>query len=298
MNNYIQRLELELKSRGFSAKTIKSYLFHVSCFLSRLGTNTSQEEIQKYFVHLSEKSDPRTVNLRISAVKFFYRNVLKREIEVNYLKRPKRLPEVLTKEEMISILEAVTNPKHKLLLETIYGCGLRVSESSKLKKYDLRFNEGIMIIRAAKGNKDRLVMLPKTTGLKLKAYIESRADENPYVFDSARGGHVTIKTIQCILKNAAKKAGITKNAHVHTLRHSYATHLLEQGTDLRIIQKLLGHSDIRTTEIYTHISSKFISSIVSPVDTLTNTSTDTPNNPEVTAQSRITSQNRDVISYK
>ena len=184
------------------------------------------------------------------------------------MKRPKRLPEVLTKEETIAILKQIRNPKHRLLIETIYGCGLRVSEAAKLKKYDLRFNEGIILIKSAKGNKDRIVTLPKTTGVKLNAYIETRADNNPYMFDSNRGGHITIKTIQFILKKALKKTGIQKKAHVHTLRHSYATHLLEQGTDLRIIQRLLGHTNIKTTEIYTHVSTKLIKGIISPIDTL------------------------------
>lgn len=268
MDACIQKLELELKSRGFSAKTIKSYLFHVSCFLSRLGTCASQDEIQKYFVHLSEKSDPRTVNLRISAVKFFYRNVLKRDLDINYLKRPKRLPEVLTKEEVVAILNCIINPKHRLLLETVYGCGLRVSEAAKLKKVDIRFRDGLIFVRQGKGKKDRAISLPSTLSKRLESYLLLRNDDNPYVFDSARGGHLTVMSIQKIVDNAAKKAGINKNVHPHTLRHSYATHLLENGTDIRIIQRVLGHSDIRTTEIYTHVSTALIKNVKSPLDTL------------------------------
>jgi len=268
MENQIQKLELELKSRGFSAKTIKSYLFHISCFLNRLGTCASQDEIQKYFVCLSEKSDPRTVNLRISAVKFFYRNVLKRNLDINYLKRPERLPEVLTKNEVCQILNSISNAKHRLLIETVYGCGLRVSEASKLRKDDIRFREGIIFIRQGKGKKDRAVSLPSTLSKRLESYILLRSDNNQYVFDSARGGNLTTATIQKIVEKAANKADITKNVHPHTLRHSYATHLLENGTDIRIIQKLLGHSDIKTTEIYTHVSTALIKNIKSPLDTL------------------------------
>ena len=264
----IAKLELELKSRGLSRKTVKAYLFHASCFLKHMGTESSQEDVQRYFVDLSETMDPLTINLRISAVKFFYQNVLGHRLQINFMKRPKRLPEVLTKEETIAILNQINNPKHRLLIETIYGCGLRVSEASALKKQDIRFDENILMIRQAKGRKDRVVMLPKAIAYRLKSYIDARSDSNPYVFDSARGGHITIRTIQCILKSAIKKARITKNIHVHTLRHSYATHLLENGTDIRIIQRLLGHNDVRTTEIYTHISNAFIKSVKSPLDSL------------------------------
>ncbi len=266
--NITQKLELELKSKGYSKKTVKSYLFHVSCFLEELGNEPTQEEIQKYFVNMAGKKDPRTVNLRISAVKFFFKNVLGHELQLNFMKRPKRIPEVLTKEETISILNQITNPKHRLLIETIYGCGLRVSEATTLKKQDLRFDENILMIRQSKGRKDRVVMLPKAISCRLKAYLNVRADDNPCVFDSNRGGHLTVKSVQKIVKNATKKAGITKNVCVHTLRHSYATHLLENGTDLRIIQQLLGHANIKTTEIYTHISTALIKSVKSPLDSL------------------------------
>ncbi len=268
MNQNIQKFELELKSRGYSKKTVKSYLFQVSCFLENLRPNPTQEEIQKYFVNMADKKDPRTVNLRISAVKFFFRTVLDRELQLNFMKRPKKIPEVLTKEETIVILNQITNPKHRLLIETIYGCGLRVSEATMLKKQDLRFDENILMIRQSKGRKDRFVMLPTSISSRMKSYICARADNNPYVFDSSRGGHLTVKSVQKIVKNATKKAGITKNVHVHTLRHSYATHLLENGTDLRIIQQLLGHSNIKTTEIYTHISTALIKNVKSPLDNL------------------------------
>ncbi|NOQ37735.1 tyrosine-type recombinase/integrase [archaeon] len=264
----IAKLELELKSRGMSEKTVKAYLYHTSSFLKHIRTEPSQEDIQKYFIKLAETIDPLTVNLRISAVKFFYLNVLKQEFDINFMKRPKRIPEVLTKEETIDILNQINNIKHRLLIETIYGCGLRVSEAATLKKKDLRFKEGIIYLRQAKGKKDRFVMLPKSISLRLESYIEARADKNPYVFDSGRGGRLTTSTIQKIMKNAVKKAGIKKNVHPHTLRHSYATHLLENGTDIRIIQRLLGHNDVRTTEIYTHISNAFIRTVNSPLDFL------------------------------
>ncbi|MCK5233544.1 MAG: tyrosine-type recombinase/integrase [Candidatus Aenigmarchaeota archaeon] len=268
MNRHIQNLELELKSRGYSKKTIKSYLFHVSEFLNKTGTKPKHEEIQKYFVNMAEKSDPQTVNLRIAAVKFFYGRILKQEIIINYMKRPKRLPEVLTKEETIAILKQIRNPKHSLLIETIYGCGLRVSEATDLKKQDLRFDENILMIRQSKGRKDRATSIPASISKRLEHYLAARNDINRYVFDSSRGGRLTASSIQKIVKAATKKAGIKKNIHPHTLRHSYATHLLENGTDIRIIQRLLGHNDLRTTEIYTHISNALIKTVKSPLDFL------------------------------
>ncbi len=269
MDNLLQKLEIELKSRGFSRKTMKSYMFHTSCFLKRMGMQAPQEEIQTYFACLSEKMDPRTVNLRISAVKFFYKNVLGKEILITFLKRPKRVPEVLTKNEVQKLITAASNTKHRLIIETIYGCGLRVSEAAKLKKDDVRFEEGILFVRQGKGNKDRVVSLPSTLSKRLESYILLRNDENSYVFDSARRGRLTEATIEKIVNKAASIAGIIKNVHPHILRHSYATHLLENGTDIHIIQKLLGHSDVRTTEMYTHVSTALIKNIRSPLDTLT-----------------------------
>lgn len=268
MDELISKLEIDLRSRGFSAKTIKSYMFHTSCFLKRLGAQAEHSEIQRYFAALSEKMDPRTVNLRISAVKFFYKNVFGKELALNFLKLPKRIPEVLTKDEVAAILNSINNPKHRLLLETVYGCGMRVSEAAKLKKDDIRFNENLIFIRQGKGNKDRTVSLPLTLSKRLESYLILRNDCNPYIFDSARGGHLTTKSIQKIMENATQKAGILKNVHVHTLRHSYATHLLENGTDIHIIQRLLGHEDVKTTQLYTHVSNALIKNIRSPLDTL------------------------------
>jgi integrase/recombinase XerD len=251
MDELIGKLEIELRSRGFSKKTIKAYLFHVSRFLAFVNVGAPDDEVKKYFAELSGRMGPRTINQRISAVKFFYRNVVGRGIRVSFMKRPKTIPEVLTKCEVQKMISAIANTKHRLLIETVYGCGLRVSEAANLKKCDLRFEEGILFVRCGKGGKDRMVSLPLTLSKRLESYIGLRNDENPYVFDSARGGHITAATIQKIVVIAAKNAGIPRNIHTHTLRHSYATHLLEGGTDIRIIQRLLGHSNIRTTEIYT-----------------------------------------------
>jgi len=266
--NTLQQLETEMRSRGFSRRTVDSYLFHVSQFSKKVSPESTDEDTQKYFISLSERLDARTINLRISAVKFFYENVLGKELKINYMKRAKRLPEVLTKEEVSGIINSISNTKHRLLIETIYGCGLRVSEAIRLRKEDLRFNEGVLFVRQGKGRKDRIVTLPSAISSRLAAYLISRNDANPYTFDSSRGGHLSVKSAQKIVEKAVIKANIKKNVHVHTLRHSYATHLLEQGTDLRIIQKLLGHADIKTTQLYTQVSTALIKNVKSPLDTL------------------------------
>ena len=266
----MQKLELELKSRGFSKKTVKSYLFHTKKFLSKnpCFENINDHDLQKYIVSRTEKEDCLTTNLHIAAIKFFFRNVIGREIDLKYLKRPKRIPEVMTKNETIAILNQITNAKHRLLIETIYGCGLRVSEATKLKKIDLRFEEEILFVRSGKGKKDRAIPIPLSLTKRLEYYILARNDSNPYVFDSSRGGHLTTMSVQKIVEKAVEKSGLKKRIHPHTLRHSYATHLLENGTDIRIIQRLLGHNDMRTTEIYTHISNALIKSVNSPLDAL------------------------------
>lgn len=279
MNNLLIKLENEIKSRGFSGKTLKSYMFHVARFLSDVKIDPitiSDSDIQSYFLNIGNFMDPLTVNLRISAVKFFYREILGREFILNYVKRPKKLPEVLTKEETVRILKSISNTKHRLMIETVYGCGLRVSEVVRLKKDDVRFEEGVLFVREGKGMKDRVINFPTSLSSRLENYLNSRSDNNPFVFDSSRGGHLSIKSVQKVLERAVKKAGIAKNVHVHTLRHSYATHLLEQGTDLRIIQRLLGHSDIKTTQIYTHVSTATIKNVKSPLDTLDLISQDAP----------------------
>ena len=151
-------------------------------------------------------------------------------------------------------------------IKLLYGCGLRVSEIVNLKKEDVNFDECLIKVRLSKGKKDRFVKIPDSISKELISYCELL--DNKFLFESNRGGKLTTKTIQMIIKNACRKSGIKKKISPHSLRHSFATHLLEQGTDLRIIQKLLGHSDIKTTQIYTQISQASIKNIKSPLDNL------------------------------
>lgn len=228
----------------------------------------SEYEIKQYLVGLLDNEDPASVSQAISSIKFYYQTVYGRTLKIPYPRKHKKLPEVLTPEEVGRLLDAVENTKHHLLLELMYGCGLRVSEAVKLKKIQINFDEGLVTVREGKGRKDRHIALPKTIRKRLKAYLTARFDDNPHVFNTTRG-HLHVKSAQNIVEHAAKKADIKKNVTPHTLRHSFATHLLEQGTDLRIIQKLLGHSNIKTTQIYTQISTQLIKKVKSPLDDLT-----------------------------
>ena len=191
---------------------------------------------------------------------------MNKKISVPNPKKNNPIPFILTIEEVRRIIEVTSNIKHSLIIKILYGSGLRVSEIVNLKKEDLNFDEGLIHIRLAKGKKDRFVTIPLSIKEKLKNYCSLYSGN--YLFESNRGGKLTKDTIQKIVRNSAKKAEIKKRVYPHLLRHSFATHLLEQGTDLRIIQKLLGHSSIKTTQIYTQISQASIKNIKSPLDNL------------------------------
>jgi site-specific recombinase XerD len=191
---------------------------------------------------------------------------LNKKLKFQFQKKNKGLPNILTVYEVKKLIQVTNNPKHKLIIKIIYGTGLRVSEVVSLRKEDINFEENLIKVRLGKGKKDRFVKLPESIKLELKAICD--LTNSKYLFWSQRGGRLTTKTIQSILKNSSKKAGIKKRVYPHLLRHSFATHLLEQGTDLRVIQKLLGHSSIKTTQIYTQISQAQIKNVKSPLDNL------------------------------
>jgi|SRR3989344_1423437 len=264
---FLDRLKQEIEIRNLSKKTLKSYLSALNQFLNNLKSNELNQQIVKdYIQEKISKKDPSSISHDIFAIQFFFDKVLNQKI---YLPRPKRnktIPKILTKEEVKAMISATNNIKHKLILKMLYGCGLRVSEIVNLKKEDINFEEDLIHIRLAKGKKDRFVKIPESLKENLQNYYNLNKDD--FLFPSNRGGKLTTATIQAIVESSAKKANIKKEVYPHLLRHSFATHLLEQGTDLRIIQKLLGHSDIKTTQIYTQISQASIKNIKSPLDNL------------------------------
>ena len=256
----LEKLRLEMDSRGLSPKTKKGYLSYIHRFLKFVKKNPKdldETDVKKYIAYLLSKGHTNTsVNFTISALKFLYEEVLGKSLEIKRPKREQKLPTILTKEELRKMLEGTKNPKHKLLIEFIYATGTRVSEAVGMKIDDILFNEGVIVIRG-KGGKDRWVMLSNKLKEKIKKFLDWRDVESEWLFHSNANPkrHISIKTAQMIVKNAARKSNIKKKVTCHTLRHSFATDLLMQGVDLRLVQEFLGHKNIATTQIYTHITS-------------------------------------------
>lgn len=271
--NPLNSLAQELVIRGFSKRTIKAYLSINRRFLGFLGKSAKEatsEDVKKFLAGLKFQGLSNTsLNLVISALKFYFEQVLKRKLFFN-LHRPKReqyLPTVLSKEEIIKLIEGVANLKHTLLLSLLYGSGLRVSEVVALKINQLDSNQGRLLVKAGKGAKDRFTILSKHSAELLKEYLLAVSSDQIYLFSGAGGrGHLTERSAQKIFDQAVERAGIKKAASCHSLRHSFATHLLENGTDIRVIQKLLGHHNIKTTQIYTQVSNSLLGRVVSPLD--------------------------------
>lgn len=270
----ILKTEEELRVRNYSPRTRKNYLSSISTFLFDLKKDPSQvtsEEVKKYIIGLLEIKmlAPRTVNLNAGAIKFLYAFTLNLP-QITHLipraKEPKTLPKVYSKGEIGKILSALTNEKHHLLLMLGYGCGLRVNELVHLKTSDIEWERNLLWVRKGKGQKDRRVMLGVSIKNALNRFLSAHP-KNIYIFEGEKPGRpYTTRSAEKIFAIACEKGGITQQGGIHTLRHSFATHLLEKGTDIRYIQELLGHVNIKTTEIYTHVSAKNIASIQSPIE--------------------------------
>ena len=246
----VGKLIKELKLRKYSYRTGKKYRDIVIKFL-RSG-KTPKEFLLSYSNR--SRSTMRGVYF---ALKFFYENVLHKRFDekLPIVKSKPKLPMVLNKDEILRMFEIVENTKHKVVLALLYYAGLRVSEVRKIRWEDIDFEREIIHVKQSKGEKERMVFLHKKLKNILKEY---GLRSNGYVLISERGGIYSERTIQQIVKNIAKKADITKKVTPHVLRHSFATHLLEGGADIRYIQKLLGHKSLRTTQIYTHVASRDI----------------------------------------
>lgn len=268
--------EKELKLRGFSQKTQKAYLHHIGKFLCYFMKNPvllDESHIKEYMLYLiDEKKVSRSYhNQAVSALKFFYEEMLNEHRVVSRLPRPRKenkLPVVISREDVILLLEAVSNIKHRAVLMLVYSAGLRVSEVVRLRMEDIDVNRRMIRIRGGKGRKDRYTLLSDVALVALREYWQAYRPKDWIFLGSKPNCHLTTRTVEKILDAARKKAGLPEHITVHTLRHSFATHLLEGGTDLRYIQELLGHKSSKTTEIYTHVSNKDIGKIKSPLDTL------------------------------
>jgi len=274
MPNYLEQTEQELKLRNYSQKTVRSYLLCLRKYINFLNQNKnliknlgSGEKVKKFLLEYQKKgASGQTINLYLNSIKFFYREIIKSNEKINlkFSKTSKKLPEVLSRAEIKKILMNIKNKKHQLLIALSYGAGLRVSEVINLKVKDINLEELTIHLRQAKGKKDRLTIFPEKLKNSLQAATNGKIDCG-YIFVSERGGKLTDRTAQKIFYTALKKAGIKKPASFHSLRHSFATHLLENGVDVRYVQELLGHANIRTTQIYTKVTNPSIKNIKSPL---------------------------------
>lgn len=270
----LRMMEQKLKLKNYSSSTLKTYRQQFSEFLhfyhDMYPADISDLDIQNYLLFIVEqkKLSRSAQNTAINAIKFFYEKVLKQERKVYYLERPMkefRLPDVLSQEEIMRIAEAANNLKHRLMLLIIYASGLRRSELLNLKVGDINTDREVLIIKGGKGRKDRQVMLAKSLIPLIIKYME---DYQPkfWLFEGVNHEQYSATSLQVVFKRAAKKAGIKKQVRLHMLRHSFATHMIENGIATRYVQELLGHGSPKTTEIYTHVSRYGMEKIKSPLD--------------------------------
>ncbi|MGI8952938.1 MAG: tyrosine-type recombinase/integrase [Chitinophagaceae bacterium] len=262
--------------KAYSIHTIRNYCNEFHHLLRLLGkknvSDLAKPQIMSYLLWLieHERYSETHIHITINAIKFYYEKILNRGVEFYDLPRPKKpfkLPAILAEEEIVLMIKKIENIKHRVMMMAAYSAGLRVSEIINLKIMDIDSKRMMMHIKAAKGKKDRMVPLSKKLLETLREYYKVYRPKN-YLFEGQYGGAYSTRSAQLILQHAKTKAGIRKNGSIHSLRHSYATHLLESGTDIRIIQKLLGHNSIKTTMRYTHVSKKDIGKIESPLDKL------------------------------
>ncbi|MBC8435181.1 tyrosine-type recombinase/integrase [archaeon] len=272
---FLRKLEVELKIAKNSPYTQRNYLDANRKFLSFIKKeldSIDEDDVKEYIAENLSESSASSIVVFLSAIRFSFSAILKKDLTLN-IKRPKkerRIPAVLTKEEVKVLLDNLPNKKSKLMVSLIYACGMRVSELTSLQIKDFDFDERVGHIRQAKGKKDRLFNIPDFLFEDLKNIKEIQEEtKQEYLFSNPTTGEkLTTRNLQKIVSKAVQRAGIKKSVHPHTLRHSFATHLLENNVDIRKIQELLGHADLSTTQIYTHISNEELKKIKSPLDSL------------------------------
>ncbi|MBW6536675.1 MAG: site-specific integrase [Mariniphaga sp.] len=267
---YMEKLEQE----RYGENTIKIYTHYFKDFVAEFSNRElpkiTKDEINAYILRLIQEKDisPSQQNQRINSIKFYYEKVLGRKSEYYDIGRPRKerkLPDVLSKEEIAAMIKSTENKKHKCLIAVIYSCGLRRSEAVNLKTEEIDLKRMQVKIRGGKGKKDRYVPLAKKTLVYLNEYYKND-EPKIFVFEVKPGRKYSATSVYNVIKKTAKNAGVQKRVYPHILRHSFATHNLEQGMDLRFIQELLGHESSKTTEIYTHVSQKDLQKFKNPFD--------------------------------
>lgn len=270
-----KKMEADMKIRGLRPATQAEYLRVATRFAGyfmRSPAHMGLAEVREYLLHhIRAGRSTSTQQVYLCALRFLYRVTLERPSELATLVGPRRiqrLPEVLSRDEVAAILRTVRSPRHRAVLMTMYGAGLRVGEACRLRPTDIDSQRGVIRIRDGKGGRDRVVMLSPRLLEELRSYWRLVRPSGGYFFPAARGGVLRSESVRAVLKRAAASVGIAKRVTPHCLRHSFATHLLEAGTDARAIQVLLGHASIETTQRYMQVSAQFLSTVQSPLDRL------------------------------
>ncbi len=271
----LRRFKQEISISGYSPRTKTMYTLYAGEFLDFLKKPVGQTQREDIVAFLANKKDLQNVSnatlaLVHAALKFFFHNFLNRKIveEVKIAKKAKKLPNPLTIDEIKALIRAAKKRRTRLIIEFLYSSGCRVSEATSIKLVDLDMKEKIAHVKGGKGNKDRTIILSQKWISELKKYLKKRKTPSDYVFSKKNGKPLSADTIQRIVKKTAQRAGIQKKVSPHTLRHSYATHLLEGGENIRKIQELLGHENLSTTQIYTKVSTEELKKVRSPLDNL------------------------------
>jgi len=268
---FIKKIETELKISKASQYTVRNYIDankELLDFYNKSPEEITKDDVKRFIAEKISDRSSSSLIVFLSAIKYAFSNLLDNDVTQN-IKRPRRerkIPSVLTKEEVRAIFNSAPTKKSKLIIWMIYACGFRVSEMINLKILDINFDEKIGYVRQAKGNKDRMFNIPEFLMKKLKKQSEQQQEKGEEYLFTGPKGRLSDRNIQKIVRATAKKSGIKKKVSPHTLRHSFATHLLENGTDIRKIQELLGHADLSTTQIYTHVSTEELKKIKSPLD--------------------------------
>ncbi|MBN2459711.1 tyrosine-type recombinase/integrase [Candidatus Woesearchaeota archaeon] len=270
----LKKLETELKIRGFSQETVKAYTRHNAAFLgfiSKPAEAVAEDDIKSYLAYLisDKKLSSSSVALTRSSLLFFYNQVLgKGFLGIKTPKITRNPPAVLSKDEIKRLIDACLNDKSRLLVQLLYSSGLRVSECLNLRVEDVDFSEKVCIVKQGKGRKDRATLLSDALAASIRAFMEKEKLSSGMVFSGKKRGSLTARNVQKIVSGAARRAGIKKVVTPHKLRHSFATHLLDSGVSIRVIQELLGHSNLQTTQIYTQVSKEHLRNVKSPLDDL------------------------------
>jgi len=276
MTRLRQRFIEDLKLRNYAAGTIENYVYHVARFASWHGRSPEQldqEAVRRYLLHLIEAGEISWshYNVTVCALRFLYRITLGKNWPIQHLpyaKRPKKLPAVLADQEVVSVLECVPQVSQRLVLLTIYATGLRISEALRLRPQDIDSRRMFIHVHSGKGSKDRLVPLSPLLLETLREYWRSHRPQG-WLFPSRQAERpMSASVVGLACRRAARAAGVSKRVTPHTFRHSFATRLLEAGVDVRTIQKILGHSSLRTTMLYTHVSLGRMQSVANPLDRL------------------------------